>query len=285
MTRSHVLLLVTAAMCTSNCSAPIADDTPTSAPRAVDPCVRQATVVGDEIRSDCSFSFYFNSRPQETPAHDIFIGFESGNGISTGSSRTSSRGRGTQSDSDEIVVSMNDSTNEITLTSSADGDVSLQLDAGEIDQVWVTTGTIGGPPRTQKLRCPGLAQFITDYSSGKYDEQPLPECSPSGTGFDVADETIGCFTCEAIGTWLDEDDVYRGMTDDDDGLSRIARAHILTEEMAQIQHNQAVGNPKRMEVIAGIVALAAVFRWSLDVGGFHAEFGADPSDAWSSEHR
>ena len=70
------------------------------------------------------------------------------------------------------------------------------------------------------------------------------------------------------------------MDDEGDCLGRwrLGRAHIMTEQLVTM-HIQD-GGASKAAAVPIIIALAAVFRFSFDIGSFHAEFGATPSGEW-----
>lgn len=140
------------------------------------------------------------------------------------------------------------------------------------------------------LICPNLDAYFDDLLEPA---RPTSSHDCGGDGAfadDQAGKRFGCTECAAVTDWLDSKTVYRRMKQDADPFdsgrfddTRLTRAHILVEEMAQWEDaylDETDG--ERAEFIGFIVTIASVFRFAFDIGDFHGEFGSVPSGTWTA---
>lgn len=231
MTRALVALI--GAQWLAGCAAQLPTAGDPSGLQYGNPC---ANAAGGGDSAICSVGMMFNDQDLGVTVRSVSVGESRGcQEISAETDVT------VDGDTTNLKITLDESTQKVTLTSSLDGSVSLEPGL-HADSIWVTTYQAGmSQPISHEVTCPDLENEIAQLALR------LEEPEECGAG-EPNDESVSVdFRCEELDEYLAADPVHQSMFGH---LAHVAVAHTLVEDIRAVAGARAGGS--RAQVGGGV---------------------------------
>lgn len=204
----------------------------------------QVDEYSDEYDWNCSENYTYNNTDMGLARHD-------GN-LTYGLSGSRAQSQLDDDASGDLVVTVGDDGIEVeTLVDDEHAEIELRV-LGNDQLALFTNGNTG----EVIVSCPGFDSFADSLL-----QTGASRDAGCGGASTLADQTMGCFLCAEVGSYLGEDTVYRGLFRAEN-LEKLGRFHILMEQTSAIGTGQVSDQEGAVAdaIATALEAVAAVLR-------------------------